>query len=88
MDYLLFRFQTFDAAEVTKEIIENISNRIPRFSRAYNRRKSVISRGGYSFHEEEEEWISVRVTMTCSQTQAGLIAIERAVAFATVWFEV
>ena len=54
MDYLLFRFQTFDA-EVTKEVIENISNRIPRFSRAFNRRKSVISKGGYSFHEEEEE---------------------------------
>lgn len=32
VDYLLFRFQTFDAAEITKEIIENISNRIPRFS--------------------------------------------------------
>lgn len=28
MDYLLFRFHTFDAAEVTKEVIENISNRI------------------------------------------------------------
>lgn len=81
VDYLLFRFQTFDAAEITKEIIENISKRIPRFSWA----KVWFQKADTVFTKKKKNICACYNDVF--PAQAGLIAIERAVAFATVWFE-